>query len=286
MLHDDANTKQTLCVIVAKKNNHSYIMLQITNTKVAGFDARWDPFHGFSILFNNPGDHCLQQRRSGILDLANDISSDSALYFYKILYEGVTHLDINYLTNNFLFCALPSNAYHVTLWGGLNYRHLTQVNSKYRSMAEKWLSGLPESVWDASNDLLQLPATSPLCTNCNWDVDFRFDGLKLWNNSVLVAALCPDANSVSVFKQLTEERYQLSKKFHDRFGVVTDSEIYRPHVSLGYFANEEGAQKASNFVDDWNRWFSDALQDSVLSFKNASIYGLTDMVSFFKATGK
>jgi len=286
MLHDDANRKQTLCVIVAKKNSHSYIMLHITNKKVAGFDARWAPFHGFSILFNNPGDHCLQQRRPGILDLVNDIFSDSALYFYKILHEGVTHLDINYLTNNFLFCALPSNAYHVTLWGGLNYRHITQVDSQYRSMAENWLSGLPESLCNASNDILQVPATSPLCTKCDWNVDFRFDGLKIWNNSVLVAALCPDANSVSAFEQLCEERNQLSKKFHDRFRVVTDSEIYTPHVSLGYFANEEGAQKALAFVDDWNRWFNDALQNSILSFNNASIYGLTDMISFFKEAGK
>jgi hypothetical protein len=125
---------------------------------------------------------------------------------------------------------------------------------------------------------------SPLCTKCDWNVNFRFDRLKILNNSVLVAVLRPDADSVLAFEQVLKERHQLNKEFHERFKVITASETYIPHVSLGYFANEEGAQKALDFVDDWNKWFTDALQDSILSFNNASIYGLTDMVSFFKVT--
>jgi hypothetical protein len=258
-------------------------MIHITNKKVAGFDPRWAPFHGFSILFNNPSSRCLQERRSGILDLANDVYNDSALDFYKILHEGVTRLNIDSLTNNFLFCALPPNTYHVTLWGGLNYRHVPQIDLQYRPIVQNWLSNLPESFCDASKDIFQVPATSPLCTKRDWNVNFLFEGLKLWSNSVLVAALRPDPKSISIFDQLCEERHQLSKQVQGRFNVVTDSEIYEPHVILGYFANEEGAQKASNFVDEWNQWFSNSLQDRILSFNNASIYGLTDMITFFKA---
>jgi hypothetical protein len=261
-------------------------MLHITNKKVAGFNARWAPFHGFSILFNNPGDHCLQQRDSDISDLVNNVRSDPALHFYKTLEEGVTHLDINALTNRFLFCALPSNAYHVTLWDGLNYRHITQIDPQYRSMAENWLSSLPKSFCVTPKDISQLPMMSSLCTKCDWNMNFRFDRLAIWNNSVLAVALRPDANSVSTFEQLLKERQQLNKQFHDRFNVITASETYIPHVSLGYFANEEGAQKALDFVDDWNKWFNDALHDRILSFNNASIYGLTDMVSFFKENDK
>jgi hypothetical protein len=127
---------------------------------------------------------------------------------------------------------------------------------------------------------------SSLCTKRDWNLDFRFDRLKILNNSVLVAILRPDANSISTFEQLSEERHQLNKQFHDRFNVLTASEIYTPHVSLGYFANEVGAQKALDFVDDWNKWFSDALQDNILSFNNANIYGLTNMISFFKVADK
>ena len=269
-------------VILIKQNSHSHIMLHITNKKVAGFDARWASFHGFSILFNNPGNNCLQQRYPGIVHLANTVRNDPALHFYQILEEGVTRLDIDSLVNRFLFCALPSSSYHVTLWGGLNCRHVDNIGPQYHSMAQNWLTGLPESFFDTPKDIFQLPSMSSLCTKRDWNMKFRFDRLNIWNNSVLVAALHPDISSVSTFEQLSEERRQLNKQFHDRFNVITDSETYKPHVSLGYFANEMGAQKAMGLVDDWNKWFSDALQDNILSFNNASIYGLTDMINFFK----
>jgi hypothetical protein len=106
---------------------------------VAGFDVQCAPFHDLSILFNNPGEHCLQQCRSGIFDLANNVYNDFALHFYKILHECVTRLDINFLTNKFLFCALPLSVYHVTRWDRLNYRHVKQNDPQYRSMAQNWL---------------------------------------------------------------------------------------------------------------------------------------------------
>ncbi|UJR11348.1 hypothetical protein I4U23_015529 [Adineta vaga] len=258
-------------------------MLHITNSKVAGFNVRWASFHGFSILFNNPGEHCLRPRSSKIYDLNNNVHTDSSLQFYKILDEGIIRLDNDFLTNQFLFCALPPTTYHVTLWGGLNIRHISQIDLQHRPIVESFLSDLPESLCDISaDDILQLPSMSLLCTKRNWDINFCFDRLAIWNDTVLVAVLRPESNSVSGFEQLSEERRQLNKQVNDRFGVITDSEIYKPHVSLGYFANKEGAQKALDFVDDWNKWFNDALKSTVLSFQNASIYGLTDMITFFK----
>ncbi|CAF0809810.1 unnamed protein product [Adineta steineri] len=258
-------------------------MLHITNRKVAGFNTQWASFHGFSILFNNLGDKCLQSRRPGMLDLVNDVNDNPALKFYAILHEGITRLNTNFLTNQFLFCALPPSTYHVTLWGGLNDRHVTKIEPQYRSIVEKWLLDLPESFCNTPKSIFDLPATSPLCLKRDWNINFCFDGLKVWNNSVLVAALRPDENSISVFEQLSEERSQLNEKVHDRLNIDTDTKAYTPHVSLGYFANEEGAQRASHFVDEWNQWFSNACQDNLLSFNNADIYGLTDMVTFFKA---
>ena len=256
-------------------------MLHITNKKIAGFDTRWAPFHGFSILFNNPDDHCLQQH-SGTLYLANDVSNDTALYFYKLLHECLTQLNIDFLTNTFLFCPLPPSTYHVTLFGGLNHRHVSQVNSQYQAMVDDWLKGLPQSFCITPDDIFQLPAASALCTKRDWNINFRFNGLQIWNNTVLVATLRPDTDSVMIFNQLCEERRQLSQQIHQRFGVMTDTETYQPHVSLGYFANEEGARRALNYYNDWNKSFNDLLQDSILSFNNANIYGLTDMITFLK----
>ncbi len=151
-------------------------MIQITNKKVAGFDARWAPFHGFSTLFNNPGNHYLQQR-SGLHYLANDVNNDTAQHFYKLLHESITHLNIDFLTNSFLFCVLPPNTYHVTLLGGLNHQDVSQLHLQNQSMINDWLKCLPESFCNTPNNIFQLPAASPLCTKRDWNINFRFNGL-------------------------------------------------------------------------------------------------------------
>ena len=259
-------------------------MQHITNTKVASIDPlRWAPFHGFSILFNNPGQHCLRETRPGVLELANDVHTDPTLNFYRRLHESLTRLDVGSLVDSFCLCPLPPAAYHVTLCDGLNDRRVGQLNTQDYPIAHSWLSGLPGSFCDAPKEIFELPATSPLCTRRDWNINFRFDQLAVWNDSVLVAVLRPDVSSQSTFEQLCEERRQLNEQFHHRFNVRPASEIYTPHVSLGYFANKEGAQRALSRVASWNVSFSDALQNVILSFDNASIYGLTDMSNFFQA---
>lgn len=257
-------------------------MLKITNTKVGAFDVRWAHFSGFTILFNNPGNNCFRQRDSGVFDLANDIYRDPSLNFYKILHENLTKLGIDSLTNRFLFCPLSSTSYHVTLFSGLNCRNVLQMDSDYRPMVENWLTTLPDSFLNTPKEILELAEMSPLCAKNDWNINFRFNGLSIWNDSVLVATLRPDENSLLQFEQLSEERRQLKQKYYDRFHVFTESDVFRPHASLGYFANEEGARKAVEFVDQWNTLFVDALQDEILTFNNASIYGLSDMITFYK----
>ena len=78
------------------------MMLKIKNRKIDAFDVRWAPFQGFSIVFNNPGNHCFRERNPGVVDLVNDVYHDSSLHFYKIL----THLDADSLTKKTLFCPL------------------------------------------------------------------------------------------------------------------------------------------------------------------------------------
>ena len=46
--------------------------------------------------------------------------------------------------------------------------------------------------------------------------------------------------------------------------ILTDFDTYRPHISLGYFANEEGALKVFQTFDQWNKLFIDALQDKII----------------------
>lgn len=265
-----------------ERKKHYYTMLNITNRKISALDVRWAPFQGFSILFNNPGSNCFRARHSGVFDLVNGVHHDPSLNFYKILQENITHLDVDSLTKRFLFFSLSPTSYHVTLWGGLNCRYITRINPEYRSTVENWLLTLPDSFVNIPKEIIEFSEVSSLCTKRDWNINFRFNGLNIWNDSVLVATLRPDDDSISKFEELAEERRHLNKQYHDRFHVFTDSDIYKPHVSLGYFANEEGAQKAVEFLDQWNISFVEALRDQILSFNNASIFGFTDMITFFK----
>ncbi len=247
------------------------MMLNITNRKISSFSVNWASFSGFTILFNNP-------EEEHHTDLNNDISNNSKLNFYKILDECIQQLNKDSLTNKYLFGILPSNTYHVTLWSGLNIRFANQINSEYRSIVHKWLSNIN----DIPDDIIQLPLMSSLCQNRDWNIDFEFDRLNIWNNSVLVVSLRPHSNSKLIFGKLYEDRLKLNKDYYDRFNVLTDSDVYKPHVSLGYFANEEGAKKALEFLDQWNLFFENALKDKIISFNNANIYLFTDMIHFFK----
>ena len=257
-------------------------MLNITNRKVGAFDVRWAHFQGFTVLFDNPGDNCFRKRQPGIYDLANNVQCDPSLNFYEILHENLASLDIDSLTNRFLFCPLTSASYHVTLWSGLNCRNAPKVNSQYHSMVENWYLTLPNSFMNTPKEILELAESSPICTTNNWNINFRFNGLVIWNDSVLVATLRPDDDSITKLEELTTHRRQLNKQYCDRFNVSTDSDTYIPHVSLGYFANEQGGKRATEFLQEWNTLFTNALQNEILTFNNASIYGFTDMVTFFK----
>ena len=96
----------------------------------------------------------------------------------------------------------------------------------------------------------------------------------------MVARLAPTEASRESFEQLVAERRELNASFRTEFGIGA-SENYTPHVSLGYFANREGAQLARHCLSGWNEGFSEQMHGLTLSFQHASIYGFTDMATFF-----
>lgn len=253
-------------------------MIQITNPKVAGFTPRWAPFRGFSLLWDNPGSGLT---RSGtLLHLTADVDADPALGFYRSLRDSLDELDRNVLTNAFLFCPLPPPSYHVTLWDGLNDANGTQVHAAHRQPAEAFLAGLPDSL-AGPYEWLRLAAESPLAARRDWELELRFDRLSKWGDSVLVAQLAPMEESLETFDRIVQARRALSEQSRERFGF-SPPERYTPHVSLGYFANQEAAGLAMPHVEVWNGRFAERLAGRTLTLRHAAVYGFTDMGSFFK----
>jgi hypothetical protein len=115
-----------------------------------------------------------------------------------------------------------------------------------------------------------------------WTIKFKFSKLAKWGNRVLVARLEPaDRESEDEFRRIVVDRNDLSVRFQKQFGFkITD---YSPHVSLGYFANKEYAELATPQIDRWTGWCEKEAGDLIVAFRNISLYGFTDMVTFFKA---
>jgi hypothetical protein len=103
-----------------------------------------------------------------------------------------------------------------------------------------------------------------------------------WGNRVLVARLEPaDIESRDEFGRIIADRNDLSVRFQEHFGFkITD---YSPHVSLGYFANKEYAELATPQIDRWIGLCEKEAGDLTVAFGSVSLYGFTDMATFFKA---
>lgn len=252
-------------------------MLTVSNPKVAGFEPRWADFRGYSLLFDNPGTSLTAS--GAILHLDNPVETDPELGFYRALTASVSAIGREMLIRSYLFCPLPPPSFHVTVWDGGNAANVADVVEPHRSELEAQLEHLPLSLTQ-NTALTELVLASALAAH-GAEITFRFDRLAKWGNSVLIAKLQPSEESQAHFQELAALRSSLSAEFAQMTGLNA-SKSYTPHVSLGYFANEEAAQLATPCIDAWSTVVREQVGNQSLSFRSASLYGFTDMAHFFK----
>ena len=254
-------------------------MITVTNPRVAGFTPRWRSFRGLTLLFDNPGDSLAEWQ--GFQRVACDVPHDPALEFYRALRGGIEEVGIDMLTETYLFCPLAPASYHVTAWDCVNDDHATRIHATYRPELGQVLAGLPTTLGQ-SNAFASLPVASELITKRDWRIRFRFDRLLKWSNIAMVALLRPaDAEAAAHLAQFTAARDQLNMHFRNTFGIGA-SDVYAPHVTLGYFANKQAAQLSTSCVDDWSAAVAERVGDLTLAFEHISLYGFTDLETFFK----
>jgi len=251
-------------------------VFSITNEKVAGFIPRWADFRGFSVLFDAPGAGLTPA--GPCLTLSCDVGADHALGFYRALRDSLACLDPDLLASAYLFCPLPPPSYHVTVWDGANDGNKSFVAPDWLPALDRLLAGLPDAL-TLPHEMTAPALASPLVRR-GWDIEFRFSHLSI--RGALVARLVPTEASQEVYAEFVGERHRLNASFDEAFGIVA-YEDYTPHVSLGYFANREGAQMARPNLPDWNALFAERMRGLTLTFRRASLYGFTDMATFFKA---
>ncbi len=255
-------------------------MITITQPKVQGFWPRWAPFKGFSLLFDTPGRSTSPlEANSSLLKLDCQIETAPEQAFYQRLAAGLDKIGLEVLINSYLFCPLERYSYHTTVWDGLNDGNAVSVAAEYSQPLHHFLNHFPHSFAEASV-FTEGIAQSPLVTE-QWEIEFALDHIAKWGNVGLVAVLKPAAGSVNRYEQLQTARETLYEQFEQRFGLHMQWP-YVPHVSLGYFANQEQAEEASPHIGRWNELIQAAVGDTTLTYHTISLYGYTDMITFFK----
>lgn len=253
-------------------------MITVTNPKVAGFTPVWAPFQGFSLLFDNPGDHLSVFHDQAELKMINCNTNHPALTFYKSLEDTLS--TFKQLFSTYLFCPLPSYSYHVTLWDGLNDGNKNTIEGSARYEVEQGLFSKIPSSYGINNELVKLNQST---FKLNSPIEFQFDRLSKFSNLGISAWLKPaNEKSENTLQVLKEQRRRYLDLYYEYYGIHTASLNYTPHVSLGYFANKELGELASPQMERWNEQFERNTKGKTIQFSSYSLYGFHDMATFFK----
>ncbi len=257
-------------------------MITITQNKIAGFEPRWAPFSGFSLVFDNPGVSTAPTGNLLKIDCLSESGGPLDLYFR--FEETINKLGRDLLIRTYLFCPLPASSYHVTVWDGVNVDNISSVCATVRSDWTAFLQGIPDSLLTPPGSMVVI-TESDLAKNSYGTISFRFEKLIIWSNQVLAARLsAADEVSETRLRDLSSARTKLCEAARRELGV-SPSRSYSPHVSLGYFANQEHGQLAHVHVKDWTEQFRSSLTRSVITYASLDIYAFTDMANFLKLPG-
>lgn len=253
-------------------------MREITNPKLDGVaPPSWRRYPGVSVLYDDPGCAAVSGvERLEALPRADDW--DDRLYQQLAALAG--ELERSLAGEGVPLCLLPRGTYHVTLCDVVNEGSREQVAAALRQEVGATLDELPDSLlWPTT--LLRLLADPELYWQV-WrqPVSFRLERLEV-RGQALVAALEP-ADERSAAAEAAHERCRaaLAERVAARLGVPVPA--WRPHVTLGYFPDGEGAARGGEAIAGWQDAARARTRGLAATFTSAAVYGFTDMVSFWR----
>lgn len=253
--------------------------MNITTTKLSQVHpTAWEPYPGLSLLYEDAA--CSSSHGVQSLErLAVVAARDDELY--RRLHGSVVEMVRAARRHGVGLSPLPLHSYHVTLCDAVNHGNRIEVSAPYRQLVDDTLADLPDRL--LRTDELMLLMHDPELRWSVWrdPVGFRVDGLDVRGHA-LVARLVPsDGRSMIAASRHEAAREQFASRLHTRLGI--DVQPWRPHVTLGYLANEDHAARVHDrFLDRWQAETLERTAGTSIRFVSASVYGFTDMATFWR----
>ena len=91
------------------------ITRKVDNRKITP-DLDWADFRGFSLLFDNPGNHFAPDFEQFIC-YRLPVTKMPANSNSTTVYNALQSLNVFRMRDDWQFCMLPESSYHVTAWG-------------------------------------------------------------------------------------------------------------------------------------------------------------------------
>lgn len=252
--------------------------VRITNRKLrATSPPTWRSYRGLSILYDPPA----SAARSGLEPLEMAALTGPAVPLYEALRVVAGELRSCVRRLGSELCPLPPETYHVTLCDTVNQGNRAAVHEDLRDEVSRTLQQLPDS-------LLRPGALVRLLRDheIHWDVwrhpvTLRVASLRVWGYA-LVATLEPvDERSADACRQHATSRRDLAKRLREVAGP--EPPPWRPHVTLGYFPNRvAAAHLRDHMTPAWQAGMCAPTETRTITFGSCSLYGFTDMVSFWR----
>jgi hypothetical protein len=249
----------------------------------------WRPYHGFSLLFDNPGP-VAQTLATQTVKTGNTWQVMACniripgLELYSALDDSLNMIGSRVLKYDCHLYRLPTESYHVTVWDGVNNGNVARISSAHRPPFQSFLDALPDEICEfPSQPFYPTVGTSTLVTRKR-RITFEFDRLTTFGGAaVLAARLKPVKASRTAFTNLKRSRTSLNNKFARRYGHKTAHSGYTPHVTLGYFSHKAAAAVVTSAQKNaWTSLFAMLARGKTITFESISLYGFTDMATFIK----
>lgn len=245
----------------------------ITNPKVAGLEPTWRTWRGVSVLFDNPGlpsgDRLEDATAPGVPEqrLYDDLS---------VLIDAARPAA---LRAAYGFCPLPRSTYHVTVCDGPNEQELARVKGPGTAEITALVAALPDSLGQVPAALAFADPDALLRAVTENPVTLAAHETVIWGSVLAARLVAANEDSTGALERIAGARQAVADAFNTSLGMAPRP--WRPHVSLGYFANREGARRAQQKLPEWNQWLA-ASRPPPITYRSAALYGFIDMVTFLR----